>query len=323
MYLNAVLGDLQKTKVLHAEHLYKLNEAVFNLPEDDTTDNKIVSKIFKVLEDVRNMYKAGKVPKADPNFFYDYLALLGTMQNQHFFSQKQTDSLLDWIREAVQFAEEAGGPGFGKESKVSKKGAGNAKDLEAQNRELKKEVQKLEKYKKVVENIKALDNDASAGAKAKKGKKQEPEPVPEPQTKKKKKKGSEPEPQPVAKGKGKGKGKEEPIAKGKGKSKGKEELVTKGKGKDKGKKGKGKYVDDSDDEYDPPTKGKGKAGSKGKVKGKGKDEPVGKSKKGKGKSKEPEYYPPMHDAKGKKGKGKGKKGESKGKGYNKGYDNWW
>lgn len=319
MYLNAVLGDLQKTKVLHAEHLYKLNEAVFNLPEDDTTDNKIVSKIFKVLEDVRNMYKAGNVPKADPNFFYDYLALLGTMQNQHFFSGKQTDSILDWIREAVQFAEEAGGPGFGKESQVSKKGAGNAKDLEAQNRELKKEVQKLEKYKKVVENIKALDNDAGAGAKTKKGKKQEPEPVPEPQTKKKKKNGSEPEPQPVGKGKGKGKGKEEP----KGKSKGKEEPVTKGKGKDKGKKGKGKYVDDSDDEYDPPTKGKGKAGSKGKAKGKGKDEPVGKSKKGKGKSKEPEYYPPMHDAKGKKGKGKGKKGESKGKGYNKGYDNWW
>jgi hypothetical protein len=321
MYLNAVLGDLQKTKVLHAEHLYKLNEAVFNLPEDDTTDNKIVSKIFKVLEDVRNMYKAGKVPKADPNFFYDYLALLGTMQNQHFFSQKQTESLLAWIREAVQFAEEAGGPGFGKEFKVSKKGAGNANDLEAQNRELKKEVQKLEKYKKVVENIKALDNDAGADAKAKKGKKQEPEPVPEPQTKKKKKKGSEPEPQPIAKGKGKGK--EDSVAKGKGKSKGKEEPVTKGKGKDKGKKGKGKYVDDSDDEYDPPTKSKGKAGSTGKAKGKGKDEPVGKSKKGKGKSKEPEYYPPMHDAKGKKGKGKGKKGESKGKGYNKGYDNWW
>lgn len=271
MYLNTVLEDIRKTKALHAEHLYKLNEAVFNLPEEDAENLQMLSKIFKVLEGIHNQYRAGKVSRSDPDFFYDYLALLGTMQNQHFVTQAQTVTILDWMRE-VYASGETGGPGMGK----STKGAGT-KDLEAQNRELKKEVQKLEKYKKMAESIKAQDDKPVTAAKGKSKGKEEPI------------------------SKGKGKGKEEPIAKGKAKGKGKvDEHTVSGKGK-KGKKGKGKSVDDEDDEdeddndddddddddddeYDPPAKGKGKAASKGKAKGKGKDEPVGKGKKGKGKS---------------------------------------
>merc|ERR1711972_526845 len=101
-----VLTDIQKEsappKKLHAEHLFKLNEAVFNLPEEDTVDQKLALKLFQSVEKIRQAYNSGKYDNADSNFFYDYLALLGTMQNQHFFSQKQTEKMLYWIKEVVE-----------------------------------------------------------------------------------------------------------------------------------------------------------------------------------------------------------------------------
>merc|ERR1712048_230250 len=88
-------------KTIHAEHLFKLNEAVFNLPEEDTVDKNMAAKLFATVEKIRNSHNSGKFDNSDSNFFYDYLALLGTMQNQHFFNQKQTESMLRWIKEVV------------------------------------------------------------------------------------------------------------------------------------------------------------------------------------------------------------------------------
>jgi len=141
MYLTQVLNDVQKESAppntLHAEHLFKLNEAVFNLAEEDRVDSKMASKLFLAVERVRKAYGRGRFDDSDGNFFYDYLALLGTMQNQHFFSQEQTEKLLAWIREAV----DTGGA-------APPVGAAPAKDpekraLETENEKLR---QRLAKY---------------------------------------------------------------------------------------------------------------------------------------------------------------------------------
>mmetsp|Transcript_98439 Transcript_98439/g.211003 ORF Transcript_98439/g.211003 Transcript_98439/m.211003 type:complete len:221 (+) Transcript_98439:97-759(+) len=196
MYLAQVLTDIKKEssppKTLHAEHLFKLNEAVFNLPEEDTVDTKMAVQLFKTVEKIKTAYNTGKYDNADSNFFYDYLALLGTMQNQHFFSQKQTEHMLNWIKEVVDEGQEKGGS--------------STKALEAKVKELEK---KLSKYE-------------AADPKTKGKGKEEP-----PAKSKGKGKGKAPEPEEPPKGKGK-KGKkapvddydEEPPAKGKGKGKG-------------------------------------------------------------------------------------------------------
>ena len=69
----------------------------------------ILNRIFvfkclflEAVERIHTAYSSGRYDNADSNFFYDYLALLGTMQNQHFFSQKQTEKMLGWIKEATR-----------------------------------------------------------------------------------------------------------------------------------------------------------------------------------------------------------------------------
>eukprot|EP00913_Durusdinium_trenchii_P029687 g27825.t1 len=90
-----------------AEDIYRLNEAIFNLPEEDKKhtfsffDANTTGLLFKAVQKIKKAYSAGKCDK-DPNFYYDYVALLATMQNQHFFSQKQTKLLLDWLHEVVK-----------------------------------------------------------------------------------------------------------------------------------------------------------------------------------------------------------------------------
>eukprot|EP00438_Fugacium_kawagutii_P002270 Skav227363 [mRNA] locus=scaffold2373:19703:27562:+ [translate_table: standard] len=100
LYLTQVLNEIKKEssppKSLRAEHLFKLNEAVFNLSEEDAVDGPLAA-----VEKIQIAYNTGKFDNTDSNFFYDYLALLGTMQNQHFFSQKQTEKMLGWIKEVV------------------------------------------------------------------------------------------------------------------------------------------------------------------------------------------------------------------------------
>merc|ERR1712151_139829 len=88
---------------------------------------------------IRTAHNTGKYDNSDSNFFYDYLALLGTMQNQHFFNQQQTEQMLGWIRDTVD---------DGKKDKGSDKAA-KAKDKEIET--LKKRLAKLEDEKKQLE----------------------------------------------------------------------------------------------------------------------------------------------------------------------------
>merc|ERR1712032_1616594 len=106
---------------------------VFNLLEEDTVDQKMALELFQVVEKIRQAYNAGKHDDADSNFFYDYLALLGTMQNQHFFSQKQTEKMLNWIKDVVDDMTTSGAAASaspGVESKKTKGGQSKGKYVE-------------------------------------------------------------------------------------------------------------------------------------------------------------------------------------------------
>ena len=53
------------------------------------------------MDKIHTAYNAEKYDNSDSAFFSNYLALLGTMQNQVFFSQKQNEKFVSWIKLAV------------------------------------------------------------------------------------------------------------------------------------------------------------------------------------------------------------------------------
>jgi len=161
MYLQTVINSIQKEsappKTLNAEHLYKLNEAIFNLPEEDHIDAKMSGKLFQTLQKIRNAYNAGKICDTDQNFFYDYIALLGTMQNQHFFSAKQTEQMLGWVSEAIGGPVQETAP-----PTTTKADTKKLKNLEEENKSLKEEYEKMKEISSAIEVIKTFKPLSSA-----------------------------------------------------------------------------------------------------------------------------------------------------------------
>ncbi|CAE8674748.1 unnamed protein product [Polarella glacialis] len=158
MYLITVLQTIaDDSREYQAEDLYKLNEAIFNLPEEDTIDVETTEKLFKALNKLKKAVAAGKCD-SDPNFYYDYVGLLSTMQNQHFFSAKQTKTILEWLNEAIKAAP---GAGASQESAKggSKSSASTAKDLarlEADNAKMLKEIEQLRELSSAIQTIQAF-----------------------------------------------------------------------------------------------------------------------------------------------------------------------
>ena len=105
MYIREVLADIKKDQAapqgLHASSLHKMNNAIFNLPEGDVVDEALADTLFQSAENIRRDYILKRYDDPDNNFYYDYLAMLGTMQNQHFFTVEQTEKMLDWMREVI------------------------------------------------------------------------------------------------------------------------------------------------------------------------------------------------------------------------------
>ncbi|CAJ1439271.1 unnamed protein product [Effrenium voratum] len=142
MYLKTVLQTLSNKKQLEAEDLYKLNEATFNVPEEESIDDKMAAKLFAAVEKVVASYTAGRYDKEDSNFFYDYVALLGMMQNQHFFSGKQHQMMLSWLKDAL-----------GEKPKGSSKAMTR---LEEENRKLQEEMKKLKDLTNAVQTLRNI-----------------------------------------------------------------------------------------------------------------------------------------------------------------------
>mmetsp|Transcript_43287 Transcript_43287/g.94296 ORF Transcript_43287/g.94296 Transcript_43287/m.94296 type:complete len:178 (-) Transcript_43287:640-1173(-) len=102
MYLTSLLDkQLAKKKPLDAEDLYKLNEAVFNLPEEDAVSAQTSALLFKGVKKAVTAYTNMKYDTTEVAYYYDYIALLSTMQNQHFFSNAQNKQLQGWLVEAL------------------------------------------------------------------------------------------------------------------------------------------------------------------------------------------------------------------------------
>jgi len=155
MYLNSVLQSIsQQNKVFAAEDLYKLNEAIFNLPEEDSIDSKTSAKLFKAIEKIHKSYKNGSYDQSDPNFYYDYVALLSTMQNQHFFNGKMSNSLLEWLSEAVAPEEATVEP-----PQASKAVSATNKEitqLEKENAKLAAEIARMKEISSAVQTIQSF-----------------------------------------------------------------------------------------------------------------------------------------------------------------------
>ena len=64
-------------------------------------DSALALKVFQTVDKIHTAYNAEKYDNSDSAFFSNYLALLGTMQNQVFFSQKQNEKFVSWIKLAV------------------------------------------------------------------------------------------------------------------------------------------------------------------------------------------------------------------------------
>lgn len=173
MYLNSVLHEIriesQPPKSLDAEHLYKLNEAIFNLPEDDVIDTNIANRLFQMLLKIRASYFQGNINDPEKNFFYDYIALLGTMYNQHFFAARQTEKILIWLTEAL-----AGDRVGLRGNDVGSKHAQSYKSLRDENTMLKEEYEQLLKVQHAIRIIQNFEPQNVPEVKAKMDSKRKP-----------------------------------------------------------------------------------------------------------------------------------------------------
>lgn len=161
MYLRTVLQTLTTKQRLEAEDLYKLNEATFNVPEEESID-KIAPKIFSAVEKTVAAYGAGRYDQNDNNFYYDYIALLGTMQNQHFFSPKQNQMLLSWLKEAL-----GAGAAEDKATTQSKAEQKAFAKLQEQNRILQEEMAKLKELGTAIQTLRTIPLPEATGGKSK------------------------------------------------------------------------------------------------------------------------------------------------------------
>eukprot|EP00913_Durusdinium_trenchii_P007800 g7321.t1 len=138
MYLKTVLQTLGTKKQLEAEDLYKLNEATFNVPEEESIDEKMATKLFAAVEKTVAAYTAGRYDKEDSNFFYDYVALLQVSECPH-------PQQLTWQQDAL------GGDG--------EKQKGNSKvvaRLEEEHRKLQEEMNKLKDLSSAVQTLRSI-----------------------------------------------------------------------------------------------------------------------------------------------------------------------
>lgn len=161
MYLEQVLRSVERSKTLSCEDLYKLNEAIFNLPEEENVDKKLTARLFKAVQTISKAYTTGKYDTADANFFYDYVALLCTQQNQYFFSEEQNERMLQMLVEAC-----GGGPTT---TATSSSGTSSKQlvALQKENERLKKELAELSGIADAVMTLKNFKAPVGLVAKAK------------------------------------------------------------------------------------------------------------------------------------------------------------
>ena len=74
---------------------------MFNLSGRGAVGGALAPKVFQTVDKLHTACHSEKYDNSDSACFSNYLALLDTMQNQVFFSQKQDEKLASWIKLAV------------------------------------------------------------------------------------------------------------------------------------------------------------------------------------------------------------------------------
>merc|ERR1711862_117409 len=138
----------------------------------DHVDKKTADKLFQAISKVAKAFFAGQYDKKDANFFYDFIGLIGTMQNQHFFSTKQNKTMLGYMSQA---AGEAAGeiPEYTPEPpqpQTSPKDSKETARLEAENKRFAEEIAKLKALSGAIQVIQtwSMPSSDDAGDKPKK-----------------------------------------------------------------------------------------------------------------------------------------------------------
>ena len=100
--LNDIRKELHPRGLLRADHLSRLNPAVFSLSGRGAVDGVLALKVVQTVDKIHTARNAEEYDNSDSAFFSIYLALLGAMQNQVILSEKQNEKLGSWIKLAVE-----------------------------------------------------------------------------------------------------------------------------------------------------------------------------------------------------------------------------
>lgn len=100
-YMQTVYDKVSVLPTPTGKDLFQLNEAIFNIDRDDDPSTELATKLFTWIQKVHRGFLAGKIGHDDENYLNDYLGLLGTMQNQAFFSVKQVQRLQGFMKESL------------------------------------------------------------------------------------------------------------------------------------------------------------------------------------------------------------------------------
>jgi hypothetical protein len=99
--MQTVYDKVSAIKSPSGKDLFQLNEAIFNIDRDEDPSTELSTKLFTFIQRVHRGYLAGKIGAGDNDYINDYIGLLGTMQNQAFFSSKQVQSLQRFMKETL------------------------------------------------------------------------------------------------------------------------------------------------------------------------------------------------------------------------------
>ena len=76
-------------------------KAVFNIDDKEDVDKLLLRRLYTLVKSIRAAWYFGRVDDSNRLFFHDYVAMLGTMHCQSFFTKSQHTALLGLLGEAV------------------------------------------------------------------------------------------------------------------------------------------------------------------------------------------------------------------------------
>ncbi|CAE7606035.1 ufd1 [Symbiodinium natans] len=159
MSIEEVVAELEKANRHFAgEDLWRLNTAIFNCADENEVTTQLASRIFQVVTNMRKEYQSGQFYASDQG---NYLALLGTLQNQDYFASRQSATLRGWIAEALGAGREGKGQTqTSKDNGLTRADAQRLRKLEASREALAAELRELRSLRSAVQSFTSFDTSA-------------------------------------------------------------------------------------------------------------------------------------------------------------------